>query len=54
VLSVVEAVSGVRKIGDEDADFLLNQRSDDVALENKEFPVLGTVTLINGDTGGPL
>jgi len=54
VLSIVEAVAGVRKIGDEDPDFLLNGRSDDVALENKEFPVLGTVTLLNGDTGGPL
>ena len=54
VLSVVRAVSGVRKIGDEDPDFLLNDRSDDVMLENKEFPVLGTVTLLNGDTGGPL
>jgi hypothetical protein len=54
VLSVVEGVPGVRKIGDEDTDFLLNDRSDDVALLNKEFPVLGTVSLINGDTGGPL
>lgn len=54
VLSVVEAVTGVRKIGDEDNDFLLNVRSDDVELENKEFPVLGTVTLINGDTGSAL
>jgi len=54
VLAAVTAVAGVRKIGDEDADFLLNGRSDDVELENKEFPVLGTVTLINGDTGGPL
>jgi len=54
VLSVVRAVSGVRKIGDEDPDFLLNARSDDVMLENKEFPVLGAVTLLNGDTGGAL
>jgi len=54
LLALVEGVAGVRKIGDEDADFLMNGRSDDVALDNKEFPALGTITLFNGDTGGPL
>ena len=54
VLATVEAVPGVRKIGDRDEDFLLNGRSDDVLLAHREFPALGTVTLINGDTGGML
>jgi hypothetical protein len=54
VLAVVEGVPGVRKIGDRDEDFLLNGQSDDVVLEYREFPVLGSITLINGDTGGML
>ncbi len=54
VLAVVEGVPGVRKIGDADEDFLLNGQSDDVVLEYREFPVLGSITLINGDTGGVL
>lgn len=54
VFAVIQSVTGVRKLGDEDDDFLLNGRSDDVPLAVKEFPALGTVTLINGDTGDPL
>jgi hypothetical protein len=54
VLATVEAVPGVRKIGDRDEDFHLNGRSDDVLLAYREFPALGAVTLINGDTGGML
>jgi predicted phage baseplate assembly protein len=54
VLAAVEGVPGVRKIGDADEDFLLNGASDDVPLAHREFPVLGQVTLVNGDTGGPL
>lgn len=54
VLATVEAVPGVRKLGDRDEDFLLNGRSDDVLLAYREFPALGAVTLINGDTGGML
>jgi hypothetical protein len=54
VLVVVEGVPGVRKIGDEEDDFLLNGSSDDVPLAHREFPVLGQVTLVNGDTGGLL
>ncbi|WP_428269368.1 baseplate J/gp47 family protein [Haliangium sp.] len=54
VLAVVEGVRGVRKIGDADEDFRLNGRSDDVVLAVREFPVLGSVTLENGDTGEAL
>jgi hypothetical protein len=54
VFNAVRDVNGVRKIGDTPASFLLNSSDSDVALEPFEFPVLGTVTLINGDTGAPL
>jgi hypothetical protein len=54
VLATVESVPGVRKIGDGDDDFLLNGQSDDVVLEYREFPVLGSITLLSGDTGGTL
>lgn len=42
--------SYVRKLG----DVLLNGISGDVILQTREFPVKGTVTLINGDTGATL
>lgn len=47
----VESVEGVRKIGARDVDFLLNAAHDDVPLQFFEFPVLGTVTITDGDTG---
>ena len=48
---VVESVAGVRKIGDRDVDFLLNLVHGDVPLRFFEFPLLGTVTITDGDTG---
>ena len=48
---VVEGVSGVRKIGTGDIDFLLNLVHDDVLLQFFEFPQLGTITITDGDTG---
>jgi hypothetical protein len=54
VLNVVRDVTGVRKIGTDTNDFTLNSVSDDVALTAREFPQLGTVTIIDGDTGGTL
>lgn len=48
---VVEAVSGVRKIGTSDVSFLLNLVHGDLVLQYFEFPVLGTVTITNGETG---
>lgn len=54
VLAVIEGVPGVRKIGDADDDFLLNGASDDVPLAQREFPVLGNLHIVNGDTGGLL
>jgi hypothetical protein len=54
IFNVVRDVSGVRKVGAGATDFLLNEARDDVALATREFPVLGTVTLRDGDTGGAL
>lgn len=54
VFNVVRDTEGVRKIGDAPGDLTLNGLPADVRLRVQEFPVLGTVTLTNGDTGGPL
>lgn len=51
IFNVVRDTSGVRKIGDKFEDFLLNGTDRDVELPIAEFPILGTVTLTNGDTG---
>ncbi len=51
VFNAVRDVSGVRKIGDGPDDFLLNGAREDLPIGVREFPALGTVTLINGDTG---
>ena len=48
---VVEGVTGVRKIGDRDIDFLLNLVHGDVPLQFFEFPVLGSITITDADTG---
>jgi hypothetical protein len=54
VHNVVRDVSGVRKVDATSTGFLLNGEHLDVALDYHEFPVLGTVTLIDGDTGETL
>jgi hypothetical protein len=54
VFDIVHDVAGVRKIGDGSEDFLLNGARADVPLGAREFPVLGQLTLLNGDTGQPL
>jgi hypothetical protein len=54
VFNVVRDVPGVRKIGDGPGDFLLNGTRDDVLTGTREFPQLGAVELVNGDTGLPL
>lgn len=51
LFSTLEYVAGVRELGGLPADFLLNQRHSDVALQPRQFPVLGKVTLFDGDTG---
>ena len=54
VFNVVRDTEGVRKVGDAPGDLTLNGLPADVRLRVQEFPVLGSVTLTNGDTGGPL
>jgi hypothetical protein len=54
VFNAVRDVPGVRKIGDGPDDFLLNGVREDLPIGVREFPVLGQVTLVNGDTGLPL
>ena len=51
IFCVVEAAAGVRKIGTSDTHFLLNLVHDDVPLQFFEFPVLGSSTITDGDTG---
>lgn len=50
VRDVVKDSSVVRKLGDGISDFTLNGEAKDVEMEIREFPQLGTVTLIDGDT----
>ena len=52
VFNVIRDTVGVRKIGDRHGDLKLSGLPADVKLGIKEFPVLGTVTLIDGDSGG--
>jgi hypothetical protein len=54
VFNVVRDVVGVRKIGDEADDFLINGTRGDLVLGTREFPVLGRVDLLNGDGRQPL
>jgi uncharacterized phage protein gp47/JayE len=54
VLNVVRDVPGVRKVGDGSMGFTLNGSPMGVSLEVREFPVLGDVTLVDGNTGAPL
>lgn len=51
IFNAVRDTAGIRKVGAGAADFLLNGSRADLAISTKEFPKLGTVTLVNGDTG---
>lgn len=54
IMNVVRDTTGVRKLGDTPADFTLNGDFADIILGTKEFPVLGSVSIVDGDTGDPL
>lgn len=54
VFNVIRDTTGVRKMGDGYGDLLLNGLPSDVRLNPKEFPLLGEMTLIDGDTGAVL
>lgn len=51
IFNAVRDTAGVRKIGDAPSEFTLNGTFGDVDVGNFEFPILGAVTLIDGDTG---
>jgi hypothetical protein len=51
---IVNDTAGIRKVGAGGTDFLLNGVRDDVVVPLWKFPKLGTVTIIDGDTGGAL
>lgn len=54
VFNVVRDTLGVRKLDDGQAGLRLNGATSDVALALREFPVLGTVTVIDAATGSIL
>ena len=51
VFNVIRDTPGVRKMGDARLDLTLNGLPSDVKLKVREFPVLGAVKLVDGDTG---
>jgi len=51
VFNVIRDTPGLRKMGDSRLDLTLNGLPTDVVLNLREFPVLGSVTLRNGETG---
>jgi hypothetical protein len=54
VFNIVRDTTGVRKVGAGPADFLLAGARADLEIGVRSFPILGTVTILNGDTGLPL
>ena len=54
LMTLVDTVAGVRKLGDAVTEFTINLQHQDVPVQLRQFPKLGTVTLINGDTGSEL
>lgn len=53
IMNVVRDTTGVRKLGDTPADFTINGEYADVLLTTKEFPKLGTISIVDADTGTP-
>lgn len=51
LLCLVEGVTGVRKIGDNPSDLTMNGSHSDLTLLLFEFPRLGDVVIVNGETG---
>jgi hypothetical protein len=54
VFNTLRDTDGVRKVGDLHGDLKLNGLPADVALAIREFPTLGSVTVLSGDTGAIL
>ncbi len=51
IFNVIRDTQGVRKLGDHSADLLLNGLPADVKLRIEQFPVLGNVEVLDGETG---
>ncbi|MCG8420114.1 MAG: baseplate J/gp47 family protein [Proteobacteria bacterium] len=54
IFHTIRDTEGVRKIGDRHGDLKLNGLPADWRLSAQQFPILGTVTLFDGDQGGIL
>lgn len=54
VFNAIRDVPKVRKVDDGPDGLLLNGERQSLAITTRQFPVLGTVTIVNGDTGQPL
>jgi len=54
IFNAVRDTPGVRKIDDGYSAFTLNGQDDDVDVLPQQFPILGTVTLVDAKTGIPL
>lgn len=52
IFNAVRDADGVRKIGDQNNDLTLNVLDDDLSIQVKQFPILGSLSLVDGDTGG--
>jgi hypothetical protein len=54
IADIIKSSTGVLKIGDSPHHYMLNGEHEDLQLQLFEFPVLGTVTLTDGETGLPM
>jgi hypothetical protein len=54
IFDVVRDVPAVRKISGRPGDFLINGAQGDLKLAAREFPKLGRITILDGDTGQTL
>ncbi len=54
IQNVIRDTIGVKKMEPGEAGLLLNGARDDVTLLLREFPTLGSVQILNGNTGSPL
>lgn len=54
IFNAIRDSAPVRRTGAGDDGLTLNGSADDIELELREFPTLGTVTIINGATGSEL
>lgn len=54
LFDVVRDTTGVRKIDAGDGGLLLNGASEDLVIQNRQYPILGTVIVRDGSTGQPV